>query len=285
MVASSASAATLRGVVVHRNDRAHSFVVAVGSGRLAAVHARRSPSVGRTVRVSATLLRNGTYAAGATRLGHRVRRARISGVVTFVDRRHGLFTVSGDGASLLVHRSHRAGAADALPSVGEDVNVTVGIGDQGDLQDESIQGTGMQTSGIDLEGTILAIDTTARTLAVSADDADQSGQSLTVVVPSTIDISMFAVGQEVELTVTQQSDGTFLLQGASGDENQQQANSPGDQQGCQQQDEGEVSGQPSSSGQTGSSAQNPCSSGSDGSSGSGGSGGPGGTGGSGGGGD
>ena len=233
VVASSASAATLHGVVVHRDARAHSFVVALANGRIAAVHARKSPRVGRIVGVSAALLHNGTYAERSIKLGHRVRSARISGVVTFVDPSRGLFTVSGDGASMLVHRSHGARAADALPSVGEDVSVTVGIDDSGELQDENVQATGTQTSGMDLEGTILAIDTAARTLTVSADDEDQSGQSLTVDVPSTIDISMFSVGRQVELTVTMQPDGTFLLQGASGDENQQQANNPDDQQGSQ----------------------------------------------------
>lgn len=251
--ASSASAVTLRGTVVHRDARAHSFVIALANGRIDAVHARKSPGVGRSVRVSATLLRNGTYAQHAIKIGGRARRARIRGVVTFVDARRGLFTVSRDGASMLVHRSHLARAADALPSVGEDVNVTVGIDDQGDLQDENVQETGTQSSGIDLEGTILAIDPTARTLSVSADDEDQSGQSLTVTIPSTIDMSMFTVGQQVELTVSKQADGTFLLQGSSEDGNQQQANNPSDQQGSDGGSDGSGGGSDSASGSGGTS--------------------------------
>jgi hypothetical protein len=236
VVAGSAAAATLRGVVVHRNQRAHSFVIALRGGRLAAAHAGASPSIGRTARVSVRRLRNGTYAALHIAVGHRARRARIRGVVTFVDRRHGLFTVSADGASMLVLRPHDAAAAQALPAVSDDVTVEVEIDDQGDLLDESLQLTGSQTSNIDLEGTILAIDATARTLTISADDDEQSGRSLTVDVPSTIDISMFSVGQEVELTVTKQPDGTFLLQGGSGDDNAQRANNPEDETGCSEDD-------------------------------------------------
>jgi hypothetical protein len=216
------------------------------------------------VTVAATPLRNGTYAGRATALGVRARSARIRGVVTFVDRRRRFFTVSANGASLLVRRSGRASAADAggaggVPPVGEDVMVSVAMDSQGGLEDEGVQTTGTQAVGIDLEGTILAVDQNARTLTISADDEDQSGQGVKVVVPPTIDITMFSQGQEVELTVTQQPDGSFLLSGASGDENQRQANNQTDQQGCEQgdsedsgqQNDGEDSGQQGSTGSTG----------------------------------
>jgi hypothetical protein len=243
----SAAAPKMRGVVVHDNRRAHSFVVALAGGRLVAVHSRQSPQVGRIVTFAATPLRNGTYAGRATALGVRAHSARIRGVVTFVDRHHRFFTVSANGASLLVRRSVRASAADAggtggLPPVGEDVTVSVAMDSQGDLEDQGVQTTGTQAVGIDLEGTILAVDQNARTLTISADDEDQSGQGVKVVVPPTIDITTFSQGQEVELTVTQQPDGSFLLSGASGDQNQQQANNQNDQQGCQQGDS-EDSGQ------------------------------------------
>jgi hypothetical protein len=234
VVAAPASAATLRGVVVHRNHHAGSFVVALPGGRLAAVHARHSPKVGRNVRVSATRLRNGTFAANKVRVGGRARHAVIRGVVTFVNRRRGLFTVSSRGASVLIHRSRRAGAADALPTVGENVTVQTGIDDQGDLQDDNVQDNGNQSGSMDLSGTVLAVDPTARTLSVSSDDDDQSGQALTVHVPSAIDISAFTVGEEVELVVTLQTDGSFLLQGSASDDNTEEANNPGDEQGKQE---------------------------------------------------
>jgi uncharacterized membrane protein YgcG len=222
-LAGPAAAATVRGVVVHHNARAHSFTVALPSGRLIAVHARHSPRIGQEVSVSARPLRNGTLALRSLRAGRLTRRVLIHGVVTFADRRAGMFTVSGEGASVLVQTSPTSGT---VPSVGEDVNVEAQIDNQGDLQEEGVQTTGTQTQNMDLEGTILAIDTTARTLTVSADDDQQSGQSVTVNVPSTIDMTQFAVGQEVELTVTMQSPGVFTLVSPSEDGNSQQANQP-----------------------------------------------------------
>ncbi|MGZ6576272.1 MAG: hypothetical protein ACXVHJ_35415, partial [Solirubrobacteraceae bacterium] len=42
-LAAGASAATFSGTVVHKNARAHSFVVALRHGSLRAVHARHAP--------------------------------------------------------------------------------------------------------------------------------------------------------------------------------------------------------------------------------------------------
>ena len=245
--AGTASALTLRGVVVQHNKRAHSIVLALKDGRLAAIHTHNHVAVGRRVVISVRRLRNGTFAANGLRIQHgATQRVRIHGVVTFVNRRKGMFTVSARGASVLVRarRATGASASESLPSVGEDVSVQVGINDQGDLQDQGVQDNGTQTQNIDLEGTILAVDTTNNTLTISADGEDQSGQSITVDVPSTIDITQFSAGQEVELTVSLQSDGTYLLMGSSEDGNSQQANSPGDQQGC----EGDQQGDSCSSG-------------------------------------
>lgn len=264
VLAGAASAATVRGVVVAHNKRAHGFVVAQRSGKLASVHSTRSPSLGRMVTVRARELRNGTFAARHITAGRQVRHSvLIHGVVTFVNRRRGEFTVSAGGASLLVHRRHAAGrAADAssgssIPSVGDEVTVTTQLDDQGDLEDQGVQQTGTDTQNIDIEGTILSIDNTpgttvdgtatSGTLTISADGEDDTTQSITVAVPSTMDISMFQVGQEVELTVSTLSDGSFLLQGSSEDGNSSQADNPGDQQGCQ----GDGESSSSSCGQSG----------------------------------
>jgi hypothetical protein len=235
LVAGTASAATLRGVVVHRSHHAHSFVVAMAGGRLAAVHARRSPAVGRNVRVSAARLRNGTFASKGVRVGVRTRHARVRGVVTYVNRRRGLFTVSSRGASILIHARHarRARTADvALPTVGQDVTVQTGIDDQGDLEEESLQENGTQTENIDLEGTVLAVDPTARTVTVSADDDDLAGQGVLVHVPAGFDMTKFVLGQQVKLVVTAQPDNSFLLAGSSSDDNEQEADGQNNQQGC-----------------------------------------------------
>jgi hypothetical protein len=232
-LAAPASAATLRGTVVHRNARAHSFVVAGRHGALSAIHARRSPRPGSIVSVAARRLRNGTFAAQRIRLLGRSNRARMRGVVTFVNRRNGTFVLSARGASILIHR-HRAGAAtaaDATPSVGDQVEADGTVDDQGDVEDNQTTVQGQANGPVDLEGTVLAVDTTARTLTLSADDDNESGASITVDVPTTIDISAFSAGQEVELVGTPNGDGTFTLVGSSEDGNQQQAQSGQDDQG------------------------------------------------------
>jgi hypothetical protein len=77
----------------------------------------------------------------------------------------------------------------------------------------------------------MAVDPTARTLSLSADDDSESGQAVVVSIPATFDITGFTVGQEVKLLVTQQPDGSFLLQGSAEDDNSQAANNPNDSQG------------------------------------------------------
>jgi hypothetical protein len=232
----SASAATLHGVVVQHNPRAHSFVVALTHGKLASIHSHKRPTIGRVVVVSVRQLRNGTFAAKHVKRTNHIRgRVRFRGVVTFVNRRRGMFTVSANGASLLVRTHHRAlgAAAQSLPSVGEQVQVEAQVDDQGDLEDQGVQDQGDQNNNVDVEGTILNVDTTNSQLTISADDDGESGQSIVVDVPSTIDITQFSSGQEVELTVSIQPDGSFVLVGSSEDGDSSEANNPGDQQGCQ----------------------------------------------------
>jgi len=256
-VASGAQARAVRGTVVHRNARAHSFALADVHGRLFSIHARRSPRPGSMVVVSVRRLRNGTFAAGRVRiLGRRAHaRVRVRGTVSYVDRRRGIFTLSARGVSMLVRtRRGRARMVDALPSVGTEVTATGTVDDQGELEDQSLQSDGSDTNGIDLEGTILAVNATARTLTVSADDDQQSGASVIVTVPAALDISKFAVGQEVELQVLPQPGGGYLLQGSASDEGVQGADDQADQQGNQGDDQGDrtESQQPGAQGQEGS---------------------------------
>ena len=223
--------------LVDHNARAHSFVVADRAGRLYAVHAVRGPRIGSEVVVRARRLRNGTYQLQRSQgVGHASRRVRIRGVVSYVNPRTGAFTLSAPGVSMIVLRphgrsAHVAGAADAAPPVGSQVVATGTVDDQGDLEDQSVQTVGTQTNGIDLEGTVLAVDQTAGTITVSADDSEQSGASVTVTVPSSLDISQFAVGDEVELIVQPTGSGTATLLGSADDQNAQAANDGTDQQG------------------------------------------------------
>jgi hypothetical protein len=246
-LAGTASAQTLRGTVVHRNARAHSFVVANSRGMLSAVHARKTLKTGRVVRVSAVRLRNGTFSLRSAHVLGRTRHARIRGTVTFVKR--GAYVVSAPGTSVLV----KDGSPSQTPSVGDQVQVNGTIDDQGDIDEQDVQQVGTDTGNMNLEGVVLAVDTQARTLSISADDDNESGSALTVDVPQSFDITKFASGQEVELVVTPNGDGTFTLAGSSDDDNANDANDQGKQQGddgqSDQSDQGDQQDQQSQSGQ------------------------------------
>jgi hypothetical protein len=245
-MATAAEARTFNGMVVHHNPRAHSFVVADRTGHLFAVHAAHAPRIGSEVSVSAKRLRDGTYKLqrehGTRRAGNRV---RVRGVVSYVNRRTGEFTLSAPGVSLLVVHVRRrtVRAASATPSIGSDVVATGTVDDRGDLEDQTVQTVGQDTNGIELEGTVVAVDSSARTISVSADDNDQSGFTMTVTVPSGLDMSQFSQGEEVELVVQPTSATTATLLGSADDENAQSADDQAQEQGDNpgQDDQGEDS--------------------------------------------
>jgi hypothetical protein len=228
-----AAAATLKGVVVHKNPRAHSVVIADRKGHLSAVHVKRAPRIGRSVVISARRLHNGTWAASKVKVGRAAHRARIHGTVTFVKAAKRMFVISARGVSLLVHRGHRgrAAAADALPAVGTVVTADVSVDDNGNVDATQVDEQGPDHNGIGLEGIVLSIDATARTLSISADDDEESASALTVHVPVSFDLTKFHVGDAVELIVSLNSDGSYTLEQSSNDSSAEHAENPGEEQG------------------------------------------------------
>ena len=218
----NASAKTFKGTVVHRSSHAQSIVVAAKNGRMTAVHSRKGMKVGSVVKVNARQLRNGTYKLRKARVLGRSGRARLRGTVTYVNRRTGAFVVSSRGASVLVHRHKAVGAKAAdstTPAVGDDVTVDAKLDDDsGEVEEQDVKNEGQSTGSLELEGVVLAVDPGARTLSISADDDDESGGTLTVNVPASFDITKFTVGNEVELLVTKNTDGTYTLAETSGDD-------------------------------------------------------------------
>jgi hypothetical protein len=235
LLAAGASAATFRGVVVHDNPRAHSFVVAGRGGRMRAVHARRLPALGHKVTVIARRLRNQTWVARHVRVGQSAKRVRIRGTVSFVDARHGVFVLSARGASVVIHRHnvlrHSVGlASDSRVKVGDDVTV------EGTLDDDAVDAIKVKEDGehdstIHVAGTVKSIETTARTLSISADDDDELAATITVDVPDTFDLSVFKAGESVELKVSANADGTFTLVASSDDSGAEHADSSSEMQG------------------------------------------------------
>lgn len=237
-----ASAAQVSGVVVDRNAHAHTFVIADQQGRLREVHSRVTPALGRQVSVVMSVLHNGTWVAHRLRVGSSQHRARVRGTVTYVSARRGVFVVSARGVSLLVHGRTRhirhaadltnllVSSADQLPPVGSTVTVNTDVGG-GEVDATQVSDQGQNVNGVDLEGTVLAIDTTARTLSVSADDSEQSTGSITVQVPASFDMSLFQVGGRVELIASLNPDGTYTLEQSSQDGSVAQAQNRGHDQG------------------------------------------------------
>jgi hypothetical protein len=228
----------VRGVVVHRNTHAGSFIVAGSRGRLFAIHAAHSPALGSSVKVTVRRLRNRTFAARKVHVKGATNRVRIHGTVSHVNGLKKTFVVSAEGVSMLV-KSGRLAAS--LPPVGRDVTVTGTLDDEneGQVEEEDLQEEGEDNSGFDVEGTIVAINTTERTLTVTAEDDQTENETVTVHVPMSIDITMFHEGEEVDLTVTPLATGGFELVASNSDEGEQGAEDDEDEQGEQGDDESE----------------------------------------------
>jgi hypothetical protein len=251
----------ITGVVVHENNAAGSFVVAERSGRLDAVHGRRPP-IGAQVRVRARKLADGTFAErSVTRVSRRLAtRARVAGVVSADDPATHEIVVSSTGASMAVDDSSVETAGGATPGVGETIDAEVELGAGGELSSINVSSTGT-TSSFRVEGKVLAVDDGARTLELSSDDDGATGSSLIIQIPDTIDVSAFAVGDCVELTVIHNPDGSLIATADHLDGNVREADGR-DSRGGSGASDGSRAGQP------GPSAQDPSGAGSDAPSGS-----------------
>jgi hypothetical protein len=242
--AATASATTIRGTVVHKNKHAHSFVVARHSGKLVSIHARRCPALGRRVTVKARLLHNGTFAARSIHRGRLSHHVRLRGVVTFVDTAKGRFVVSAKGVSLVVNRkpTRTTGARGngALPDVGTIVTVDGSLDDQGDINADTVENDGQNDDCADLEGSILSVDTVARTLTITADDNnDIVGAGIVVHIPDAWDMTAYSVGSELAVVATLNADGSYTAIGTSENGDKQEADNQDGEQG----DYADVSGQ------------------------------------------
>lgn len=215
---------TLKGVVVHENSSAHSFVIAERSGRLDAVHGHRM-AVGEKVVVKARKLANGTFAAKREKVvaKRRARDVELEGVVT-ADPSGPEVVVSGSGSSIPVDTS--AASGDPNPQVGEAVDTTAEVETDGQVNAQDVTDIG-QSSAFRVEGKVLAVDDQARTLTISADDDGEGSASITVALPTSFDIAAYSVGDCVELTVTKAADGSLTAIQSFGDGNQTEANDRG----------------------------------------------------------
>jgi hypothetical protein len=226
-LAGVASAATVKGKVVHKNKSAKSFSIAKRSGQLVTIHAKRSPALGRTVVVRGHLLNNGTFGASKITVGSASNRARVHGVVTYVNGRHTKFTLSGKGVSMVV-RKH---ALKKVPAVGDVVTVNGTFTHDGDIAADDCDDHGTNDGYVELEGHVLAVDLTLRTLTLSADDDCELPGTITVLIPADWDMTLYTIGHEFEVVATLNADGTYTAVGTSEDCNENEADDEDGEQG------------------------------------------------------
>lgn len=166
------NAAPLHGVVVARSHG--TLLVATQSGAVRAVRGRASI---------------GSRLVGSRIVG-RAAKARVHGVVV---RRSGSTTfISSNRHLLALHNL----APVPGSSVGSVVNATVGVGSNGQLDDEGEDTVGQTAGGaVQIQATITAVG--AGTVTVSV-----NGQSLTVNLPAGLSLPSTLVGQTVTFTAS-----------------------------------------------------------------------------------
>jgi len=223
------------GVVVDWAARAHTATVALPGGRLLAVHARRAVRPGARVRLGALgALPDGSFRARLRVIGH-VDTALVRGTVV---ARLGLRAVAlgAPGTTVAVHlgAAPRIGVQRAMevganvPPVGAQVSGQVSINADGELSAPDLNEDSAPVAGqtLDVEGTIATIDPAGGTLTLSVSDDDLNA-TLAITVPAGIDISSLKAGDEVELSVTQNADGSFTLASLDDQEGDNQAGDAG----------------------------------------------------------
>jgi hypothetical protein len=171
LLPAGASAATFRGVVVGKQHGM--LLVATRSG------------VVRAVRGHAAI---GARLQGSSVIGHTTR-ARIHGVV--VERVGSTMFLSSNRHLLAVRETAPAPA----PAPGTVVDTTVGMRDDGELDEQNEEDAGTVSGVIQVQATVTAVGTGTVTLSVN-------GQSLTVNLPAGLTLPASVVGQTVTLSVS-----------------------------------------------------------------------------------
>lgn len=185
--AATANAASFRGVVVGKQHGM--LLVATPSGVVQAV--RGHASIGARLQGSAVV-------------GHATR-ARIHGVVV---KRVGLtMFLSSNRHLVAVQTPAPSNPSSIVPPAGSVVNTTVGVKDDGELDEQSESSVGTVSGDIQVQATITAVGAGTVTLSVN-------GQSVTVNLPAGLTLPTSFVGQTVTIGVS------LGNQGHSGDDGQ-----------------------------------------------------------------
>jgi hypothetical protein len=195
------------GIVLKVESGAH-LVAVTRSNHVQLVHtSHHGLKVGQRVSMQARRLRNGTFSAARMRVVGRASHVRFRGLV--LARSAHRITLSAGGAIVNVKSNDH-------PKPGSDVEVDADVND-GELEDGQTETVDQTAPGGAIEGHVVAI--AAGTITIASED-----QLLVIAVPTGIDITTLAIGDEVLANFAQESDGSLLLTSISADENAEAAN-------------------------------------------------------------
>lgn len=205
----------LSGTVVQANPDARAYTLATADGDLIEVHARKLPDVGALVEAHVVELANGTRKeVDRSEVGSDPT-AKLKGTVTFVAPDQAGYVVSTRGTSLLVHSA----PGRPLPALLDLATVQVSFADPPPgLTESSLQVDGRASGAVDMHGKIVSVDPQTRTLVLPADDLEQSGLDISLLVPAELDLSALEPGHVIAATVELNPDGSYRLTAADGDD-------------------------------------------------------------------
>ncbi len=248
----------LAGVVVHANPAAGSYTLAIKGGELVPIHAPKLPRVGAKLSIEGLQLANGTFdEEGTPQRKGQATKASFRGVVTHLDPDALAYTLSGRGASILIHvRPDPTGAPAQLPPLGSYATATVEIekpqlpvpppvaespveaapevaptptcvpnpslptpvSPTAVLWQKQLKTEGGPATYLDLAGVVTAVCPDIAQLLISADDSRESGSDLALTVPAELDTSKLKPGDSFLATAKLSEDGTLSLSGLASDE-------------------------------------------------------------------
>lgn len=204
-----AQGATLRGVVIAKDARRHTVVIASKNGTVSTLRTGTPAGkarLGRLLAARVAKLPDGTYSAGALRPLGKTTRARFGAVVV---RRQGIRLVVSAGHSVFVVRlraAARASASDGTLSPGDEVDVDADIRGGGLSADRQ---NGVTESGhtdqLELEGIYLSTKDNVLDVAVVHRGL------VHVAIPDGLTLPALSAGDQVALVVSLGPDTAFTL--------------------------------------------------------------------------
>lgn len=243
-VPATASATTVRGTVVERDDAARTFVVSSATGTPTTISSTRRgvPARGARVKVSGPV-RDGVLVARSIKVerARKARAAMLRGTVTAVDPATRSYTITFGQTTITV-----TDAEGELPAVGDIVRVAVTFQRDGDLDAGRHEDRG-DDRDFDVKGTITAVDTATRSVTLQP---KAGGDPIVATAAQEVDLSKLTTGSFVEAEYDRAADGTLSLTGVQaedaeeerGDDRAERGDDRGERRGGEAGDDGERRG-------------------------------------------